>query len=92
MMETEKNPHDSHHSDASVKKPSWKRALIHGLIGAGIFVVVFLVISIVGNISKSSGDPYQLGYKIGYAAGQGLVPVFIGITVLSYIIQKLISK
>ena len=91
-METEKNTHDSQHPDTAVKKPSWKRALIHGLIGSGIFVVVFLVISIVGNISKSSGDPYQLGYKIGYAVGQALVPVFIGITALSYIIQKLIFK
>ena len=92
MAETKKNLQGSNHPDESVKKPSWKRALIHGLIGSGIFVVVFLVITIIGSISKSTGDPYQLGYKIGYALGQVLVPVFIGITALSYIIQKLIFK
>jgi hypothetical protein len=92
MMETEKNTQGSQHPDSTVKKPSWKRALIHGLIGSGLFVVVVLVISIVGFISKSSGEPYQFGYKIGYAVGQALVPVFIGITALSYLVQKLIFK
>lgn len=92
MMATNKNSHDTNHPDAAVKKPSWKRALIHGLIGSGIFVVVFLVITIAGNIFKSTGDPYQFGYKIGYAVGQVLIPVFAGITALSYIIQKLIFK
>lgn len=92
MVETGKNSNGSQHPDAEVKKPSWKRALIHGLIGSGIFLVVVLVITIIGSISKATGDPYQFGYKIGYAAGQGLIPVFIGITVLSYFIQKLIFK
>lgn len=91
-METKRNADDSQHPDAEVKKPLWKRALFHGLIGSGIFVVVVLVLSIVGFISKSSGDPYQFGYKIGYAVGQALLPVFIGITALSYLIQKLIFK
>ena len=92
MVETEKNLQDSQPPDASVKKPSWKRALIHGLIGSGTFLVVVLVISMIGSISKATGDPYQFGYKIGYEAGQGLIPVFIGITVLSYFIQKLVFK
>lgn len=91
-METNQISHENHNPDASEKKPSWKRAVIHGLIGSGIFLVVVLVISIPGSISKSTGDPYQFGYKIGYESGQGLVPIFIGITVLSYFIQKLMFK
>jgi heme/copper-type cytochrome/quinol oxidase subunit 2 len=83
MMETKKNSKSSQHPDSA---PSWKLALILGLIGTGFFVVIILVIFIVASISKSTGDP-QLEYKI-----EVLVPVFIGITAFSYIIQKLIFK
>jgi hypothetical protein len=60
-METKTNSNGSQHPVPGVKTPSWKRALIHGLVGTGIFVVVllviFLVIGIPGIINKTIGDP-----------------------------------
>ena len=95
-METKKNSNGSQYPGAEVKRPSWKRALIHGLIGTGIFVVVLLVIFLVtgipGIINKTTGDPVEYGYKIGYVVGQLMGPVFIAITAISYLIQKLIFK